>query len=195
MVLGTPFVVVGGNIATGKSTLLVALGKVLNASTFAERWEDNPWFGSKPDHALASQLWFLVSAATDNQRISGGLGGIQERCIHEHALVFAADALSDDDACLLDAAYSSFDALLPSPDLLVFLHASPEELERRVRRRGRRQETCLTLERLIKLDTRYRELIGEWTRCPVIRIDTERLDLRVSQNVVDITHLVKEKLV
>jgi deoxyadenosine/deoxycytidine kinase len=190
-----PFVAVGGNIATGKSSLVDALGDALGLHTFPERWEDNPWFGSTPDRTLASQLWFLVSAAADNAQIADGAGGIQERCIHEHALVFASNALSDDDARLLEDTYSMFDELLPSPHLLVFLHASPQELERRVRRRGRPQEADLTLERLIGLDAHYRTFIENWTRCPVVPVDMEHFDLRVDEDLRHVTTLIERGLI
>lgn len=190
----TPFVVVAGNIATGKSSLVNALGDVLGLRTFPERWEDNPWFGSTPDRTLASQLWFLVSAAADNAQIAKGSGGIQERCIHEHVFVFAAEALGDDDGRLVENAYSVFDGLLPSPHLLVFLYASPQVLERRVRRRGRPQEANLTLDRLVRLDDRYRAFIESWTRCPVVRVDTDCKDLRVGETLASITDMVRVKL-
>jgi deoxyadenosine/deoxycytidine kinase len=189
-----PFLVVAGNIATGKSSLLDALGEAFDLSTFPERWRDNPWFGVQPNQALAAQLWFLISAAAETAVIVQGFGGIQERCIDEHALVFASETLRGADAQLLKATYSVFAGLLPSPDLLVFLQASPQELERRVRQRRRPQETNLTLDRLTRLDTSYRTFIETWTRCPVVRVDTERLDLRVADDLREIVTSIERSM-
>lgn len=188
------FVAVGGNIATGKSSLVDALGEALGLPVFPERWQNNPWFGSTPDQALASQMWFLVSAAADNARIVRGSGGIQERCIHEHSFVFGSEALSHDDAGLLETSYSMFDRLLPDPDVLVFLYASPLELEHRVRRRGRPEEADLTFDRLTGLDARYRAFIDNWTRCPVIQVNTERTDLRIETSLASITDAIMATL-
>lgn len=189
-----PFVAVAGNIATGKSSLVEALGETLRLDAFPERWQDNPWFGAQSNHALASQLWFLLAAGSDNARIAAGSGGIQERCIHEHALVFAPETLNDNEVRLVTDAYTLLDRLLEGPKLLVFLHASPRELERRVHARERPQEVGITRERLQDLDARYRAFVEGWTRCPVLQVDTERKDIRTPEELASVTQLIEGAL-
>lgn len=189
-----PTLVVAGNIATGKTSLVEALGRAMGLRTFLERWEDNPWFGAAPPTAFAEQLWFLTAAADDQARMSDGGGGVQERCIHEHALVFARERLAGDAARLLEGSYSLLDASLPDPRLLIHLEASATEILERVRTRGRSQERSLTAERLASLGARYRELIAGWTRCPVIAIDTERVDLCCEDGIRHVLALAREHL-
>jgi deoxyadenosine/deoxycytidine kinase len=193
MTPSAPYVVVGGNIATGKSTLVDSLGPALGVDTYPERWQDNPWFGGPPQGAFASQLWFLLSAASANARLAAA-GGVQERCIHEHVLVFGAELLDGHSQRLLMESYARLEGLLPCPQLLVFLHASPQELERRVRRRARPQESDLTLSRLEHLDRRYGELRDGWTRSPVVEIDTELLDLRNPSSLADAVGSIARRL-
>ncbi len=188
MTVTKPFVAVAGSIATGKSSLLDALGDALSVDTFPERWQENPWFGS-PDR-LSSQLRFLFSAALDAAEIAHN-GGVQERCLQEHALVFAAEVLHGEDARLLEDAYSLLDRLLPSPGLLVYLHAPAAVLARRVRDRGRPQEGGLTVGFLTRLERRYADFLAGWSRCPIVRVDSEQIDLRTRAGVAQVLPLVR----
>jgi deoxyguanosine kinase len=176
--LGT--VVVAGNIATGKTHLITELAAATGTRAFPERWMDNPWFGSPNDSYLA-QLWFLVASAADQTRASAGEGGIVERSIHEHALVFAAAQLHGREAGALQYQYERFDARLPSPDLVVYLRAHPATLADRVIARGRPQERGTTLDYLELLDAGYARLFDGWDRCPVLEVDTETADLRTPE--------------
>jgi deoxyadenosine/deoxycytidine kinase len=189
---GARILVVAGNIATGKTHLLDALGGALRLPAYAERWAENPWFDAAPRDAFASQLWFLVAAAADHARMRSG-GGVQERCIHENAHVFARELLDGDELALLEAAYARLDAQLPDPALLLHLTASPETLLARVRERGRAQERGVTVDYLRRLGARYRVLIDGWTRCPVIELDTEAIDVRSEDGVRHVLELVTEK--
>ncbi len=177
-----PMLVVAGNIATGKTHLVEALGEALKLRPFLERWEENPWFDEDPRDAFASQIWFLLAAGADHQRMTVG-GGVQERCIHEHAQVFARELLTDGDAQVLADTYLRLDDLLPNPTLLVYLKASVQELSERIRQRGRVQEQALTSMHLENLQSRYETLITDWTRCSVLEIDTEAIDLRTPEGL------------
>jgi deoxyguanosine kinase len=186
-------VVVAGNIATGKTRLLDTLSDALSLPPFRERWEDNPWFNAKPDDTFASQMWFLLAAGADHARMTG-TGGVQERCIHENALIFAGELLVGDELELLESVYAHLDEGLPDPMLLVHLHASPNELARRVDERGRVQERTVTIEYLERLSVRYRCWVDNWTRSPVIEVDTETIDVRTEQGVRHILARVSEEL-
>lgn len=188
-----PFIAVGGNIATGKSGFVQELAKALGVGALPERWQENPWFGGTQDQAFASQLWFLLAAAADAAR-SEHTGGVQERCLHEHALVFGPELLHEADAQALRTVYAALDRVLRPLDLLVFLHATPQALAERVRERGRPQENELTLDRLARLDERYSAFFEAWTRCPKLAVDTERLDVRAPQQLDEAVGLVKEAL-
>jgi deoxyadenosine/deoxycytidine kinase len=194
MTAGKAFVSVGGSIATGKSTLVDALGGALGLDTFPERWQENPWFGAAPPQTLASQMWFFVAAASDNVQIEGRGGGVQERSIHEHALVFAAELLEAKEGQLAMDTYALLRALVEPPTLLVFLHAPPEQLYERVRLRNRPQEADLTLERLVGLGERYEAFIEDWTLCPVLPLDTTLWDLRVESERAEVLRQIDARL-
>jgi deoxyguanosine kinase len=190
---GARILVVAGNIATGKTQLLDALSGVLGLPAYPERWEENPWFGeAKASDVFSSQIWFLMAAGSDHARMSPG-GGVQERCIHENAHVFARELLDGEELRLLEAIYARLDAQLPDPTLLLHLTASPETLLERIRERRRPQERGVTLDYLRRLGGRYRALIDGWTRCPLIEIDTETIDVRTDDGLRHVLERVTEK--
>jgi deoxyadenosine/deoxycytidine kinase len=191
MASNSPILVVGGNVATGKTGLIVALSKSLALPAFLERWDQNPWFDSDPGHRFGMQLWFLVAAAEDHARMAL-CGGIQERCIQEHAHVFAREQLHDADATLMESVFARLESILPAPNLLLYLTASVPELYNRVRNRGREQENGLTIAKLQRLQTLYDALISGWERCPVIEIDTEAVDLRSAAGLSHVVSLTSE---
>jgi deoxyadenosine/deoxycytidine kinase len=188
-----PMLVVAGNIATGKTQLLEAVSDELGLRPFPERWDQNPWFDGDQRNAFAAQMWFLLAAGADHARMAAE-GGIQERCIHEHARVFARELLAGEDARLLEEVYSRLDAELRDPALLIYLKASLPELCERIRGRGRIQERGLTSERLEGLQSRYDELIREWSRCPVVEVDTESVDVRSAAGVRHVLERAAEEL-
>lgn len=185
--------VVAGNIATGKTQLLAALGRGLALQTFPERWESNPWFEADRGHQFLAQMWFLLAAGADHAHMPDR-GGVQERCIHEHALVFGRALLSGEDARLLGECYSRLDAALPDPDLLIYLEAPVPALLERIRDRGRAQEQALTAEQLESLQSGYEELLAGWSRCPILEVDTTSVDLRSDEGTRHVLELVSEAL-
>ncbi len=184
---------VAGNIATGKTRLLDALSTAVGLPAFPERWEKNPWFDADRREPFLSQMWFLLAAGSDHARLSAA-GGVQERCIHENACVFARELLVDEDLRRLEDVYQRLDAALPDPTLLIHLTASEDELFRRIHARGRIQERGLTTEYLRGLSSRYRELIDSWTRSPVLEIDTEAIDIRAEAGLCHVLERVTERL-
>jgi deoxyadenosine/deoxycytidine kinase len=192
----SPLVVLAGNIATGKSSLLAPLSRRLSLPSYAERWRENPWFAGRvrSSSALASsQIWFLVDSAAQLLR-AAGKGGVLERSPDEHALVFAQTLLEPIDASLVMSCHARLAVTLPDPDLVVFLRASPEELLRRVRYRNRDQERDLTLDRLHSLNDAYEHLLGDWTKCPIVDIDTETIDVRSHTGVESVAVLLASSL-
>lgn len=188
---GAPIVVVGGNIATGKSTLVLALGEHYALPTFRERWEQNPWFGLGLETGFQAQLWFLTNAAADHFRL-GQSGGIQERSVYEHADVFAYELLTHDQAQAYRTVFELLERTLPSPTLFIYLHAPPAELLSRIRGRGRPQERSLDLRYLEALDVRYGELVESWTRSPVLEVDTTMTDTRTPIGQTDVLRRAAE---
>ncbi|HEY2141889.1 MAG TPA: deoxynucleoside kinase [Solirubrobacteraceae bacterium] len=185
------FVIVSGNIATGKSTLAEILAPTLGVRYIPEPWDDNPFFESyyrdPSSWALQTQLHFQVGAAHAHAEIAcHGEGGVQDRGMYEMYYVFARQMhrdgyLRDDELELCARLLHLCDDLLPAPDLLVYLECPINEALRRSEARQRGGE-LLASDMLQGLYDRYREYIAEWTRSPVVRVDSGTVDFRDANN-------------
>jgi deoxyadenosine/deoxycytidine kinase len=184
MKASAPFIVVTGNIAAGKSTLIDGLAGELGLRAHLERVEDNPFFGPPSQRSLASETWFLADSVAAHRAIErGGRGGLQERAAHEHVPVFAQARsrlgwLDADELALLRTLADLLTDGLEPPDLLVYLEADISNLTTRIAGRARPGEQALDPTYLSALVELYDEFIDGWRLSPVYRLDTAGVDVR-----------------
>ncbi len=137
------YIVVEGPIGAGKTSLARRLSAHLGKALLLEDPDANPFlarFYEDPRrHALATQLFFLFQRA---QQV-GGLkqidlfeGGTVADFILDKDPLFARLTLSDDELRLYQQIYGHLTPQAPTPDLVIYLQASPEKLVERVHKRG-----------------------------------------------------------
>ncbi|MBU2471465.1 MAG: deoxynucleoside kinase, partial [Bacteroidetes bacterium] len=88
------FVVVAGNIGSGKSSLTKLLAKQYNWEAFYESVDDNPYlsdfYGDMSRWSFNLQVYFLSKRFRDHKNIvEGEKSVIQDRSIYEDAEIFA----------------------------------------------------------------------------------------------------------
>ena len=66
---------------------------------------------------------------------------------------------------------------LPAPDLVLYLAASTETLKRRIAMRGRSFEAGIETAYVERLNQRYEEWATAFDRCPLIRLETDEINL------------------
>jgi deoxyadenosine/deoxycytidine kinase len=188
-----------GNIASGKSTLVKALATTLRAADAPERWFDNPFLEpaqrDPTRYALAAESWFLVEAAAAQVNLERISGGILERPLDEHLNVFVANRrqlgqLTREDASALLHLADGLRRTIRPADLLIFLHAPPDELHRRIEARGRPFEQTLTVESLAQLDDHYRAFIAA-TSVPIVDVNTSAVDIRTDSGFKEVLTRVR----
>jgi deoxyguanosine kinase len=179
-----PYVVIAGNIATGKSTLAAALGPVLGVPVHLERADDNPFFvpamAEPATWSFAAQRWFLVESLRA-ERAAASVGGVVDRSPEEHVDVFARRLL--DLGVLARPAWAALDQLRHArgaprpPTLLVSLVAPLDVLLERIRRRGNAADHQIGAAMLDDLNRRYAELqLNRRSRSLVIDTSVTPLD-------------------
>ena len=71
------------------------------------------------------------------------------------------------------------------PDLLIFLKAPVETLLSRIQARGREMEAGITADYLGLLDQYYAEWIADFDICPVLTIESDKLNFVASESDLD----------
>jgi deoxyadenosine/deoxycytidine kinase len=179
-------IAIAGNIGVGKSSLAALLAARQGWQKLAEPAEENPYladfYADMPRWGFHSQLFFLTHRLRDYGRAcQSAEPTVQDRSLYEDADVFAQTlyvqgAISSRDWETYTALYEAVLALLPAPDLLVYLRASLPTLRERIRKRGRAVERTLDEAYLARLHERYEHWASTFDRCPLLVIESDRLD-------------------
>jgi deoxyadenosine/deoxycytidine kinase len=180
------FVAVAGNIGVGKSTLVDFLATQHGFRPFVEPNLQNPYlddfYSDMSAWAFHSQISFLAHKFRIHMDLMAEpLTVVQDRTIYEDAEIFARHLhqrglMSDRDWGTYSALYSAMTKALAPPDLLIVLRCSVKAIRRRIRQRGRANEQMIPTAYLKQLNGLYEGWFEGWDRCPVVEIDTEKLD-------------------
>ncbi len=180
------FVLVAGNIGSGKTSLTERLGARLGWITGFESVEDNPYladfYQDMRAWAFHLQVFFLGHRARQHQALAqASNSAIVDRSIYEDAEIFARASLELGNISARDHrsyrnVYELVTASLPKPDLLLYLRAPTAVLLGRIRRRGRPIESGVTEAYLSLLDRMYEEWLARFDLCPVLTLRTDDLD-------------------
>jgi len=180
------FVLVAGNIGSGKTSLTERLGQRLGWRTAYESVQDNPYladfYADMRAWAFHLQIFFLGHRARMHLALArDGESAIVDRSIYEDAEIFARASLELGNVARRDydayrAVYQLVIDSLPAPDLLLYLKAPVPVLMRRIRERARDIEAGITSDYLSLLDRYYEEWLGRFDLCPVLTLRTDDLD-------------------
>jgi len=198
-------VLVAGNIGTGKTSLAERLGERLGWKTAYESVIDNPYLGDFYQNMDAwsfhLQVYFLGHRAQQHlELVSENHSAIADRSIYEDVKIFARalyhqGSLSERDYRSYQRVFKLIADHLPEPDLLIYLIAPPEILQKRIEERGRTIESGISLEYLQLLDSYYEEWMSTFNLCPVLKIRSDDLDFVNKKGHLDtVANLVQEKL-
>jgi len=177
------YIVVEGPIGAGKTTLARVIGERSGSSLLLEEPDANPFlpgfYQDRTRYALPAQLYFLFQRAKQvralNQRDLFTSVTIADFMLEKDPL-FARLTLSDDELTLYDQVYASLKPRAPTPDLVIYLQASPETLVERVRQRGVAYERGIPDEYLVRLAETYARFFYQYEAAPVLIVNSENLN-------------------
>ncbi len=198
-------VLVAGNIGAGKTSLTERLGQRLGWRTAFESVADNPYLSDFYDDMLQwsfhLQVFFLGHRADQHLELADDpQSAIADRSIYEDAYIFARALhhlgnLSERDYLAYRQLFDLVTASLPSPDLLIYLHAPVSVLMDRISRRGRKMESGITRDYLSLLESFYDDWLESFDTCPVLTIRSDDLDFVHKKNHLDIVvQRIQDKL-
>jgi deoxyadenosine/deoxycytidine kinase len=176
------YIAVEGPIRVGKSTLARILAERLNAQRVVEP-EDNPFLGSfyegEPGAAFQAQFAFLIRRFEQLRALDLAAGAqrtVVADYIFEKDKLFACLNLSDQELETYNRFYNNFRDQLPTPDLVIYLQATPEVLKRRLKKKNAQDEKGINEEYLEEVVKAYEHFFFHYTSSDLLIVNTSEID-------------------
>jgi deoxyadenosine/deoxycytidine kinase len=176
------YIAVEGPIRVGKSTLANVLAERLHAQRVSEP-EDNPFLRSFYDGergaAFQAQMAFLVRRYEQLKALDVGPKSrrvVVADYIFEKDKLFACLNLTDSELEIYNRYYTEFRAQVPTPDLVVYLQATPEVLKKRLRKKGAAAEAAISDDYLEEVAKAYEHFFFHYTASDLLIVNTSDID-------------------
>jgi deoxyadenosine/deoxycytidine kinase len=176
------YIAVEGPIRVGKSTLARILGERMNAQLVTEP-EDNAFLRSfydgEPGAAFQAQFSFLVRRFEQLKGLDLGPKSrktIVADYIFEKDKIFACLNLNDQELVVYNRFYSLFHEQLPTPDLVIYLHATPDVLKKRLKKKRAPAESTVSDDYLEAVVKAYEHFFFHYTSSDLLIVNTSEID-------------------
>ena len=179
-----PYIVVEGNIGSGKTSFVKKLAKYINASAFFEEFSENPFlpkFYAEPEkHAFPLELSFLAERYHQLKNELNTQNLFHQTIISDYylskSLIFAEINLPEDEFSLYKNLYSIIHQKVLKPSLYIYLHSNVDRLKRNINSRGRSYELNIENAYLENIQAGYSSFINQQNEFPVLLINTSNID-------------------
>jgi deoxyguanosine kinase len=174
------YLVIEGPIRVGKSTLARALAEQLHARRIFDV-EENPFladfYNERPGAAFRAQMYFLYER---HRRLAEmrpeTTAPIVSDFLFEKDKIFAYMNLDNEELNLYEKYFAMLAPSVPAPDLVIYLHATPEVLRRRVSKKGDPTEKQISSEYLQAVADAYGHFFFRYSASNLLVVDTTEID-------------------
>jgi len=176
------YIAVEGPIRVGKSTLANIIAERLHAQRVLEP-EDNPFLRSfyegEPGAAFQAQFSFLVSRFEQLRALDvnhSSHKAVVADYIFEKDKLFACINLNDTELAVYNRYYDMFRDQLPTPDLVIYLQATPEVLKKRLKKKKAPGEKAINDEYLEEVVKAYEHFFFHYTASDLLVVNTSEIN-------------------
>lgn len=178
------YIVVEGPIGVGKTALVNQFAEHYGAHTVLEVFEENPFladfYDDPEEYAFQTEMYFLLSRYRQQEEFAQ-TDLFAKVSVSDYLFVksrlFASLTLSDHELALYDRMYEILTDRVPSPDVVIHLHAPVEVLLERIEGRGRPYEQDIDGEYLGRLRSLYLNFFDHYDEAPFVEVDTSQVNL------------------
>jgi len=178
------YLVIEGNIGTGKTSLCKLIAEKRKAKLFLEQYAENPFlpkFYENPErYSFPLELSFLADRYNQLKNNVSSFDLFNELIVSDYffmkSLIFSAHTLQEDEYKLYRQIFDIIYSSLPKPDLYIYLHKNTDLLLRNINKRGREYEKNITAEYLKGIENGYFNFFKQQNQIRIVIIDTNNID-------------------
>jgi deoxyguanosine kinase len=176
------YIAIEGPIRVGKSTLAGIIAERLHAQRVSEP-EDNPFltafYDGEPGAAYQAQFAFLIQRFEQLKALEVGPNTrktIVADYIFEKDKLFACINLNDTELTIYNRYYEHFRAQLPTPDLVIYLQATPEVLKKRLKKKNAPGERAISDDYIEEVAKAYDHFFFHYSASDLLVVNTSDID-------------------
>lgn len=178
------YLVIEGNIGTGKTSLATRIAEQFQARIVLERFADNPFlpkfYENSSRYAFPLELSFLADRYQQLNDEVMPQELFRQQTVADYvlskSLIFASITLKEDEFQLYQRLFHIINPHLPKPDLLVYLHKDVPKLKENIRNRGRDYEQNIQDDYLGNLEKGYWDFFKQQEGLRIVVLDTNEVD-------------------
>ena len=174
------YIAIEGPIRVGKSTLAGIIAEKLHAQRVTESDQNpflRPFYDGEPGAGFQAQFAFLVQRFEQLRALDpDSRRTVVADYIFEKDKLFACINLTDTELEVYNRYYNFFRAQLATPDLVIYLQASPEVLKKRLRKKGAPGEAAISDDYIEEVARAYEHFFFHYTASDLLVVNTSDID-------------------
>ena len=175
------YIVIEGPIRVGKSTLARVLAEQMHARRIFD-CEENPFlaefYNEKPGAAFQAQMHFLYERHRRllEAHLEDSAVPVVSDFLFEKDKIFAYINLDNEELKLYERYFDMLAPSVPAPDLVIYLQAKPNVLQKRVTKKGDPSETEISPDYLEAVSNAYEHFFFRYSASNLLVVDTSDID-------------------
>lgn len=187
------YISIEGNIGAGKTTLAHLLAKHYDARLILEQFADNPFlekfYENPKQYAFPLELFFMAERYKQLKELVHTKDMFQSITVSDYlftkCLLFAKVNLPEEEFRLYQKLFDIIDQQLVQPDIIIYLHASVNKLQKNIKKRNRSYEQSIPDSYLFNIQETYTNYIKQHN-IKTIFVDAENADFLGNKKHLDI---------